>query len=185
MMSFNPQQTQTKQFDYQLIEEGTYPARLARITELGVQSDMYAPDGKPRVVFSFTLPTLSVDVDGEAKQQMINTFPMNKSNNPDATVMKWAKALNSNATSWEDIIGKPCMVQVDNYKNKEGELRHKISNVIKPMAGIEIAEPDCDSYVFDFDDPDMEVWAKLSEFRQNQIKQALNFEGSKLASMVV
>ena len=52
------------------------------------------------------------------------------------------------------------------------------------MAGMNIDMPDCDSYIFDFETPDKKVFDSLSEFRQGQIKGAMNYEGSALQAML-
>lgn len=163
----------------EVIEEGLYPARLARIIEIGDQEDKYGI--KNRVVFAFTIPSQTIEIEGEKKQRMLMTFPMNKTSNPDSTVAKYVKALGG--ATWEDIIGKPCMIEITN-KVVNGTPRNNITNVVKPMNGLEVAEPDCDVFIFDYDKPSMEVFEKLSEFRQDQIKQAVNYTGSKVEQML-
>lgn len=163
----------------EVIEEGLYPARLARIIELGDQEDKYGV--KSRVVFAFTIPSQTIEIEGEQKQRMLMTFPLNKTSNPDSTTAKYVKALGG--ATWEDIIGKPCMIEVTN-KVVNGVTRNNITNVVKPMNGLEVAEPDCDVFIFDFDNPSKEVFDKLSEFRQDQIKQAVNYQGSEVEKML-
>ncbi len=163
----------------EVIEEGLYPARLARIIELGDQEDKYGV--KSRVVFAFTIPSQTIEIEGEQKQRMLMTFPLNKTSNPDSTTAKYVKALGG--ATWEDIIGKPCMIEVTN-KVVNGVTRNNITNVVKPMNGLDVAEPDCDVYIFDFDNPNKEVYEKLSEFRQGQIKDAVNYEGSAVQKML-
>lgn len=177
-MAFNANEKPTMP-QQEVIEEGLYPARLARIIELGDQEDRYGV--KSRVVLSFTIPSQTIEIDGEKKHRMLMTFPLNKTSNPDATITKYVKALGG--ATWEDIIGKPCMIEVSN-KVVNGITRNNITNVVKPMNGLEVAEPDCDVFIFDFDNPSKEVYDKLSEFRQDQIKQALNYPGSEVEKMV-
>lgn len=163
----------------ELIEEGVYPARLARIIEIGDQEDKYGV--KSRVIFAFTIPSQTIEIEGEKKQRMMMTFPLNKTSNPDSTVAKYVKALGG--ATWEDIIGKPCMVEIS-HKTVNGVTRMNITNVTRPMAGFEVPEPDCDVFIFDFDNPSKDVYEKLSEFRQGQIKEAVNFEGSAVQKML-
>jgi hypothetical protein len=174
-MSFNPQ-VQDK-VTYELTDEGLYPARLARVIELGTQTDKYGT--KPKVVLGFLVPSLTVTVDGEEKQKMVFTskFGMNVSANPDATLMKYVNAIASDATHMKDMLGKPCMIEIKHTKpNSEGVQYANIANVTKPMHGLAIAEPDCDVYMFEADAPDKAVWDKLSEYRQEDIKKADNWE---------
>tara|TARA_R100001132_G_scaffold21999_1_gene19854 strand:- start:31472 stop:32077 length:606 start_codon:yes stop_codon:yes gene_type:complete len=160
-------------------EEGIYPARLVRIIEEGDQEDKYGV--KSRVVFAFTVPSLTMELDGEKKQRMFMTFPLNKTSNPDSTVAKYVKALGG--ATWEDIIGKPCMIEIS-HRTKDGITRANITNVVKPMNGMEVAAPDCDVYIFDYDAPNKEVFDKLSEYRQDRIKNAVNYNGSKVQQML-
>jgi hypothetical protein len=177
-MAFNANDKPTMP-QQEVIEEGLYPARLARIIELGDQEDKYGV--KSRVVLAFTIPSQKITVEGEEKQRMLMTFPLNKTPNPDSTVAKYAKALGG--ATWDDLIGKPCMIEVS-HKLVNGVTRMNITNVVKPMVGVDVKEPDCDVFVFDFDHPSKEVFDKLSEFRQDQIKQAVNYPGSAVEKML-
>jgi len=178
-MAFNANAPQKTSFDTSVPDEGLHPARLARIIELGEQEDKYGK--KEKVVLAYTLPGEMVEIDGEMKQRMMMTFPLTLTNNVDSTLMKHMKALNG--ATWEDVLGKPCMLEVV-HKEVNGVIRANISNVVKPMAGMEIAMPDCDTYIFDFENPSKEVFDKLSEFRQNQIKSATNYAGSAVEAML-
>ena len=163
----------------ELIEEGVYPARLARIIEIGDQEDKYGV--KSRVIFGFTIPSQTIEIEGEKKQRMMMTFPLNKTSNPDSTVARYVKALGG--ATWEDILGKPCMIEIS-HKTVNGVTRMNITNVTRPMAGFEVPQPDCDVFIFDYDNPNKEVYEKLSEYRQEQIKQAVNYQGSAVEAML-
>lgn len=178
-MAFNANDKPKQSYEQEVIEEGLYPARLARIIELGDQEDKYGV--KSRVVFCFTIPSQTIEIDGEQKQKMMMTFPLNKTSNPDATLMKYMKAFG--AITWEDALGAACMIEIS-HKVKDGVTRANITNITRPIPGMSIDEPDCDSYIFDFENPSKEVWNMLSEFRQEQVKQAVNYQGSKVEALV-
>lgn len=180
-MAFNVNEApkNTGKFKEELIEEGLYPARLARIIELGDQEDKYGV--KSRVVLAFTIPSQKIEIDGEQKQKMMMTFPLNQTSNPDSTLAKYVKALGG--ATWEDILGKPCMIEVT-HKEVNGDTKMNITNVVKPMAGLSVDEPDCDTFIFDFENPDKDVFNKLSEYRQGQIKDAVNYQGSPVEAML-
>jgi hypothetical protein len=172
-MAFNANEKPTMPAQ-EVIDEGLYPARLARIIEIGDQEDKYGV--KSRVVFGFTVPSQTIEIDGEKKQRMFLTFPLNKTSNPDSTTAKYVKALGG--ATWDDIIGKPCMIEIS-HKVVNGVTRMNITNVVKAMAGLDVAEPDCDVFIFDFENPDKKVFDKLSEYRQKSIKEAVNYPGSE------
>lgn len=171
---------ETPSYNNELIPEGLYPARLARIVEEGVQEDQFG--SKERVSFAFTIPSLEIEIKGEKKQRMFMPFSFNKTTNKDSTVAKAVRALGG--VTWEDIIGKPCMIEIIHEAKKSGGKREKLNSVVRPVAGMDVPEPDCDVYIFDFDNPSKDVWEKLSEFRQKRIKEAVNYQGSKVEAMV-
>ena len=177
-MAFNANEP-PKNKPQELIPEGLYPARLARVIELGDQEDRYGV--KTKAVLAFTIPSQTMEIEGEQKQRMMMTFPLNQTSNPDATLMKYMKALGG--ATWDDVLGKPCTIEIS-HKNVNGVERMNITNVVKPMAGADIPMPDCDMYVFDFENPNKEVFDKLSEYRQTEIKNAVNYQGSKVQSML-
>lgn len=177
-MGFNAND-KPKMPEQELPEDGLWGARLARVIELGDQEDKYGV--KTKVVLAFTIPGQTIEIDGEKKQRMMMTFPLNQTSNPDATLMKYMKALGG--ATWEDVIGKPCMIEITHKDTQKG-MRANISNITKPMNGMDVPEPDCDVYIFDFEKPDKSVFDKLSEFRQQQIKEAKDYQGSAVQAML-
>ncbi|RLD44872.1 MAG: hypothetical protein DRI88_09080 [Bacteroidetes bacterium] len=172
-MSFNPQEAPQQSFE--LVDEGLYAARLVRILEIGIQTDKYG--SKPKVVLGFTVPALSITIDGVEKQKMqwTSKFGLNQTANPDGNLMKFINAIDPTVTHMRDLLGKPCMIEIKHTDAKpDGSQFANIANVTKPMAGLAIAEPDCDQFMFEFDSPSKELWDKLSESRQEDMKGADN-----------
>lgn len=172
-MSFNPQVAPQQTFE--LIDEGLYAARLVRILEIGTQTDKFG--SKPKVVLGFTVPALTVNIDGVEKQKMVWTskFGLNQTANPDGSLMKYVNAIDSSVTHMRDLLSKPCMIEIKHSDPKpDGTQYANIKNVTKPMVGLAIAEPDCDVFMFEYDAPDKEIWDKLSESRQEDMKGADN-----------
>lgn len=171
-MSFNPQVQDKPQYD--VMDEGLYGAKVARIIELGDQDTKYGV--KTQVVLGFAIPSETVEIDGEQKQRMMWTFPMNQTSNPDSKLMKYIKAIKADATHMNQLLGQSCMIEVA-HTQKEGNTYANISNITKPMAGVEIAEPDMDVFMYEFENGEDEIFEQLGEYRQNQIRSAVNFEG--------
>lgn len=171
-MAFNPQQAEKKEYD--LPEEGLYPARLARIIELGDQDTKYGV--KTQVILGFVVPSLTVEVGDETKQRMFWTFPINQTSNPDGNLMKYVKALNPNATHMREMLGKPCMLELAHSKAKpDGTQYANISSITKPMTGIDIPEPDIEMWMYEFENGEDEIFEKIGEYRQEQVRAAVNF----------
>jgi hypothetical protein len=62
--------------------------------------------------------------------------------------------------------------------NKNGYV--KIKNVTGAPDGIPVPELANDPVIFDFEDPDLEIYRRFPEFVQNKIKAALNLPGTPL-----
>lgn len=170
-MAFNPQVQDKPQYD--LPEEGTYPARLARVIEIGDQTTPYGV--KTQVVLGYVVPSLKVKVGEEEKQQMFWTFPINQTSNPDGNLMKHVKALKADATHLNQCLTKSCLLTLANTEAKDGKMYTNIDGIAKPMAGLDIPMPDCDVYMYEFENGEDEVFENLGEYRQKQIRGALNF----------
>lgn len=171
-MAFNPQIKDKPK--YELPDEGLYPARLARIIEIGDQTTPYGV--KTQVVLGFTVPSLKVMVNDEEKQQMLWTFPINVTSNPDGKLMKYVKAIKADATHLNQMLGKPCMLEVTHTDPKpDGTQYANIAGITKPMAGLDIPEPDIDTYMYEFENGEDEIFQLIGEYRQGQVKAALNF----------
>ena len=173
-MSFNPQVVEKREYD--LIDEGLYGAKVARIIELGDQETKYGV--KSQVVIGFTIPSLTVEVGDEMKQRMMWTFPMNQTSNPDGKLMKYIKAIKADAVHMNELIGLPCMLEIAHTDPKpDGTIYANISNITKPMAGMEIDDADIDTFMYEFENGEDEVFDQLGEYRQKQIREAVNFGG--------
>jgi hypothetical protein len=74
------------------------------------------------------------------------------------------------------LIGAPCMISIS--LNPKGY--PKIDNVTGAPNGMPVPELENDPIVFDWDEPNMEVFKRFPEFIQNKIKSSLNYQGSPL-----
>jgi hypothetical protein len=73
------------------------------------------------------------------------------------------------------LLGKPCMVQVGSTSTGNA----KITNIVAPMRGMPVAEiyNPAKMLAFDFDNPDLEMFATFPQFMQEKIKSAINYNG--------
>lgn len=182
-MAYNPQNTSGGMMnDLELIEEGIHDARLIRVIELGIHSDMYGP--KKRVAMGFLLPNVTMDLNGETKQRMMWTYNLNQAENKDCTFNKYCRAVKTTATSIDELIGLPCTLQIEHDTKRDGRVVAEITSVVKPRVGLEIPEADTEMYYFDWDNPSKEVWELLSDKRKDFIQNAENFSGSAVERML-
>lgn len=170
-MSFNPQVQDKPKFD--LIPDGVHAARVARVIEIGKQDTKYGE--KDQVVFEFLIPGETIEIDGVAKQKMKWIWPINQTSNPDGKLMSIVKAIKPDATSLGQLVGMPCMLEIT-HEEKGGTMRDNVTNITKPMSGLTIPEPDIDTYFYEFSNGEDEIFEQMNEFRQKQIRAAVNFD---------
>jgi len=171
MARFNPQEQEKREYD--LVPEGLHAARVARVIEIGKQKTPYGD--KNQVVFEFLLHNETIEIDGVDKQKMKWIWPVNQTANPEGKLMSIVKAIKPDATSLGELVGLPCMLEITHEEDKKGVIRDNVTNITKPMAGITIPEPDIDTYFYEFENGEDEIFEQLSEYRQKQIKSAVDW----------
>lgn len=180
------------------LEAGVYRARIVQILDYGVQPQRaYAgKDKAPAQEIGVTYELLDEfmkDEDGneiEDKPRWISeNFPLHSLKADMAKSTKRYQALDPKEVhegNWPDLIGMPCMVTVVNNPGKEGKVYDNVGNVsaMRPKDAANAPELVNDPKVFDLDDPDMEVFAKLPKWIQDKIASNLNFKGSALEKAI-
>jgi hypothetical protein len=86
---------------------------------------------------------------------------------------------------WSQLIGAPCMVTVvvDEGKGKNAGKKYENVAAVTAMRPKEAAKAPAlvnPSKLFDFYNPDMEVFNKLPQWLQDKMKSAVDFGGSAL-----
>ena len=82
-----------------------------------------------------------------------------------------------------DWLGKPCMVTIVPNKNRPEYVKiDGASGVGSVPEGLPVAELQNTPSFFDLENPDLDVFLSFPEFKQEMIKENLEFEGSKLQS---
>lgn len=180
-----------------LIEVGTYPARLARVIDLGIQAqNPYQGEEKPPVhMVDFTyemLDVFMVDKDGkedETKPRWISeNFPLHHPSADLAKSTKRAKALDPNNDFEFDLtkmVGQPCMVTIV-HKQSKGKTYANVGGVTVMRAKDMEKAPALknEPVVFSLDEPDMEVFNSFPDWMREKIQGNLEFKGSKLQKLL-
>lgn len=172
---------------------GTYLARLVGIVDLGHQPafayDGGVADAAFKLTFTYELPNSKTE-DGRphwVSEDMKNSDFYDPKKGISSTLMKRVYAMDPDGSLTRDgkdlspLISLPCMVEVGN--NKNGYI--KVKNVTGAPGGIPVPELDNDPILFDFEDPDVEVFKRFPEFVQNKIKAALNLPGTPLEAALL
>lgn len=179
-----------------ILEIGTYPARLVRIIDLGVQPQKaFKGEAKPpahQVDWTYELlDVFMVDKEGneiEDKPRWVSErFNVNRPEADLAKSTKRYKALDPDEDfDWEmtKLIGMPCMITITHGENKKDPTRpyENVGNVTAMRAKDAAKAPELKnpSVVFTLDEPDMEVFKKFPQWLQDLIKGNLEFKGSAL-----
>jgi hypothetical protein len=160
------------------VAEGTYPARLVQIVSLGVQEGEWKGERKvnPKVTLTFELPTETITINGEEQPRWISK-EFNLSLHEKSSLTPIVKALDpaGQCKDLSELLGKPCMVQVGSTETGNA----KITSIVAPMKGMPVAEiyNPAKMLAFDFDNPDLEMFATFPQFMQEKIKSAINYNG--------
>ncbi len=158
------------------IPEGTYPARISIIADLGTQMEVpyqktEAVEQK-RIAICFEFPTETIEIDGEQQPRWL-TKEYTKSFGEKANLMKLVKALKPDAKTLNELSGIACAVSVGSTATGNA----KVTTVSDVMKGIEVAPLSKPGVVFDFENPDLDHFNSIPEFLQNKVKAAVNYNG--------
>jgi hypothetical protein len=177
----------------EVMEAGTYPARVVQVIDFGVQEQRpYKGVAKPPqqtiyMTYEF-LDEFCKDEEGEDQEDkprwLSEQFALLSLEADLATSTKRYKALDPDEDFGGDftlLVSAPCMVTINQYESK-GVMRNGVSSVA-PMRPKEAAKaPDLVNppKVFLIDAPDLEIFKSLPEWMQEKIKESLEFGGSAL-----
>lgn len=184
-----------------ILDLGTYPARLVRIIDLGLQNQRpYKGQEKPpahEIMLTYELlDAFMVDEEGnelEDKPRWISeTFPLYNLTADLAKSTKRYLALDPNMDfdgDFTKLIGVPCNVTIVHGQGK-GKNLGKVYENIGSVTGMR--EKDAkrapqligEGSFFTLDEPDMEVFGKFPKWLQDKIKTNLEFPGSRLEAML-
>ena len=179
------------------IEEGGYPARIVQIIDLGVQ-DQRAHKGKVKppcqqitIVYEL-LDEFCLDEDGEEmldKPRWVKeTIPFHPLSSDLATSTKRYRVLDPEEKFDGDFtlcVDVPINLVIVN--NTKGDKTYNNVGGISPLRPKEAkkAGPLVNPItIFLMDEPDIEVFNKLPDWQQGDIKKAHDYPGSKLQALV-
>ena len=187
-------------FTRKIIDPGAYDARLVGLLILGIQKQRpYKGQDKPPVLeMSATYELLDeymLDEDGNDIEDkpcwLSETFPFYSLDVDRAVSTKRYYALDPKDEKdgdWVELLGTPCTVSVVHGENKKDKDKPyvNISNVsaMNPKKAAKAPDLVNETRVFDFYEPDMEVFWKLPKWIQDKMKDAVDFEGSALEQAI-
>lgn len=181
------------------VDAGTYPARTVLIATLGTQPQRpYQGEEKPPklelMVTYELLDEFMKDEDGEDlkdKPRWISeTFPFNNLDADKAKSTKRYFALDPKGEAdgnWDQLINVPCMVTVVVVEGKAknaGKFYENISGVsaMRPKEAAKAGPLVNPPVVFDFYHPDRAAYDALPNWIKKKMTEAVDYEGSTVAS---
>lgn len=178
------------------LEAGAYPARLVWVISAGLQKQEFMGESKPPQVQLYVtyelLDEFLQDEEGndlpDKPRFVSENFSFYNLSSEKAKSTKRYFALDPEGVcdgDWASLVGKPCIVTLSK-EEKKGKVYNNIISVSSMRAKEAAKAPELvnEPKVFDVDEPDMEVFKSLPEWLQGVIKDNLEYEGSKLQSLI-
>jgi len=168
------------------VGEGTFPARIVRILDLGLQVQTEWPsndvkknaDGsdmvKPEIWLDFELPDELMDYQGEQRPRWIGKTYL-ASMSEMSNLYKVIKALKPKAESLEELLDVPCLITVGSTSGDKDKITG-VSAVPKGMTVGKLANP---KVLFDISSPDEEVLDTLPSFLKEKVLSSESYGGNK------
>jgi len=165
--------------------EGTMMARLVGIVDIGHQPG-YVHNGEPvksnfKVTFTYELPGSLTE---DNRPHWVSE-DLNYSDHEKSTMYKRVKAMDptgeltasdSAGYALQKLINQPCMINLQH--NDKGW--PKIKDVVSAPSGIPVPELANTPILFNMDEPDMDVYNRLSDFVKEKMNGALDFKDTAL-----
>ncbi len=184
MSEFNPSAQSTDNYEREAVPPGMHAVRCARVIEIGIQKSPIYGD-KDKVVVSFSIPAITVKVNGEDKQKFISApFGITKSTHEKSDMRMYTKALAPDATNLGAFLGQACQINVIHQQKGERTIE-KIDSVAPMLPGLEIPELDTQSFWFEWEKPNEEYWAMIPAFTKKLMAEADNYEGSYVEELAL
>ena len=178
MTDFNPF-SEAKSFDRELIPEGPHAARCVRLIEIGKQYSELYDNEQNKVVIVFSIPGVTMEINGEEKQKFISApYGITISNSDRSSMKQYARALcPKGGASLGDFLGKPCQIYVK-HVTKNDRTQDRLDSISPLLPGIQVPDLDTEPFWFQWNKPDPEIWAKIPEFTKDLARAATNYPGS-------
>lgn len=163
--------------------EGTHLARLVGITDLGLQEgfNYQGTDIPDSYKLELTYELVDLLMEDTGKPFWISEEVKNSDN--EKSTLSARSIVFGSLSDLPTWLTKPCMVTVKHSDKGWAKVAGQ-SGVSGVPSSIPVTELVNDPILFDLDNPDLELFNKFPEFKQNKIKDNLEFNGSKLQQLL-
>ncbi|MGL5324959.1 MAG: phage replication initiation protein, NGO0469 family [Aeromonas sp.] len=189
-----------------LLDADNYPARLVQVIDRGLQKNFFdAEKVNHEVMLTYELDgVFCLDENGNDVldkprwfSETINMIELpegmdlleiyNDQFRGKAKMVTRSRAFDPKGVKefdFSEMLDSPCAVTIIQKKKKDGEMKNEVGNVTAPMRGMQVAPLVNKPKLFALDNPDMEVFGSLPQWLQDDIKNNLEFKGSKLEALL-
>jgi len=166
--------------DIPRIGEGSYPARIVQVLDLGKQEDDYK--GKvtvrDKIWITFELPTETITIDNEEKPRWISK-DFTKSFGEKALLTKVLNAAFDTSEvpeieSFKEFLGREMLIEIGSTSTG----KDKWIGAMKLPKGMSVAPLANNTVYFDMDNPDADVLNSLPDFLQEKITSSESYDGT-------
>lgn len=162
------------------VEPGVYMAVCVGVIDLGEQYSEKFKTYANKVKFVWELVGETIEVDGEQKPRQLSkefTISASKKGNLRGFLASWNSKEYSDDEFGDldlfDQIGKPCQLQVVLNETKEYS---NVSNLMPIPKGFPVPQTETEYILWDMQKWDDEVFNKLPEWVQEQIKKSTEYQ---------
>lgn len=176
------------------MEAGSYPARVVRVVDWGVQpphpQDKYGKGPVHKISVTYEFPEEFIkDEEGndieEKPRWLAEQFPLRPLTSDLATSTARSKAIDVDGKfngDWSQYLNLPCEPVIE--INKSGYNKISSVNPLRKAKAQKLDELQNEPMFFDLANPNKEDFEKLPKWEQAQICKNVNFKGSKLYDLL-
>lgn len=191
------------QANYVLPKEGARPARLMSIVDLGIQhQDPYQGKTKKpcqQIILGFDLVD-DKDDDGNSIRITTGHWPWNvtvdyktKTLHEKSKLYPVVKSLDPSGNkfndNFENLINEPCIInvkfntRVGNDGKEKTYANYDGCGPVPDIEGFTINESTNEPYIFDMDNPNIEVWTALVDRLKVKVRESVNYPQSAIRTV--
>ena len=167
--------------------QGTHLARVLGVVDLGLRPEwVYMGDTKPaqyQVELTYELVNTEMEPGRPfvTSEMIVNKISKDKESDKITNLTRRIKAFKGSYDDPKSWLGQPCMLTLEPKKNKPEYIKIVGQSGVGPVPeGMPVKPLTNDTYFFDLEDPDMDIFTDFPEWKQEMIKENLEFNGSPL-----
>lgn len=173
------------------IEEGTYPARICRLIDLGVQKTEWKGEEKTahKILLTFELPTEMIEVQDKEGNKVMKPRWISKdytvSNHEKSALYAIIKAVDPTGEATKQgrhakgLLGLPLMINVGSTETGNA----KVIGASRLMKGMLVDDLVNEPVYFDLDKPDTALFDTFPDWLKEKIKTGVDFDQTPFAQV--